>query len=284
MNIIKILVRLTRVDDWMYYIGVAIFGFFLSVPDNYGSLIPVLAVLALTAAFGFSINDYFDARFDKLKTETKNVISLGIVKKRTAGAFCTLISILMFTIGALFLTLQTFILVTILYFIFYAYSSPPFRLKEKGVPGLLSHGAFIALFILIPYTTNSGIDLKIIMFTIVIFILSIVVDLTQEIRDMGADKKSGFKTVPVSIGYEKTFSLIKFLSVSSFCIFIIAVLVYMPLYALVLMTGSIFYLRVLFGKTNSDSFFRESINAWRKGVVITVIIGLILLPFYIGWI
>ncbi|MDI6721692.1 MAG: UbiA family prenyltransferase, partial [Candidatus Aenigmarchaeota archaeon] len=167
---------------------------------------------------------------------------------------------------------------------FFIYSSPPLRAKEMPFAGMIVHGIFYPSLLLLAYTANSPLSAKPVLFSSVAFLFSFVVVLTQEIRDFNADKKAGFTTTALFLGYEKCVNLLRLILLLSAAVFTLGVFLYMPMYTLLLLLGSVFYANLLLKTTHQDEFFRKSVESWRKAGIIMLIFGIVILPFYAGWI
>ena len=285
MEKISLFIGLTRWKDWIPNILFVIFGFLLSLKTFviYPSMVFVLVIFFLVQSFGFAINDYFDAPFDKLKESTHNVISHGLIKKQEAAVFCVALAVCGMSLSLL-LPFQSFLVVVFLYFVFFAYSSPPFRLKEKLFFDITAHGFFTPLLLLASYAPIAPIDLKILLIAVAAFASSVIVCITQEVRDLKFDKKSGFRTTADFLGYKRSVNLVRFLMVSGVAVSSIAIVLFMPIYFMLLMVSTIFSLKYLFGKPLQNEFFKKSIESWNRGIIILVVVVVLLLPFYIGWI
>lgn len=284
MEKLIILLRFTRWSDWILNIGFVLFGYFLSKLSYYIILPAIILVFFFVESFGFAINEYFDAPFDKIKPATKNVISKCLLSKSNAAIFCTFLFFVGLINAFLLLPVQSFIPIVLLYIVFLVYSSPPFRFKEKALVGIITHGIFVPLLLLASYLSVSPINASIILFSICTFLLSILVGITQEIRDMDVDRKSGFKPTAIMLGYKNSLNLIRLIFLSAIILFVITVIIYMPLYLLLLMISSVFYLKLIFGKPNQKELYKKTLSSWDKGIVVLFIIGFALLPLYLQWI
>ncbi len=284
MQEIAIFIRLTRWNHWILNIGFVLAGFFLHRPEPglYTLLLPIVVVFFFVESFGFAINDYFDAPFDKLKPITNNVISKGLLKRSNAAAFITFLLLFGLTFSFIYLPVTSFLLIALLYLLYFAYSSPPFRLKEKAFLGLIAHGAWSSLLLLASSLIVSPLKMVTILMSIIAFFLSVLVCITQEVKDMDPDRKAKFRTTTIALGYRHSLNLIKVIFILANAIFFVAVILYLPLYMLLLMASSVFYLKLLFSNPPQRILFQKTLRSWDKGIAVAFIMGIIMLPFYLG--
>lgn len=278
------LIRLARCKDWILNIGYLLFGYFLPSPVSYVSLAVLVFVFFAVESFGFALNDYFDAPFDRLKPETSNVISNGLVSRPAAALFCLVLAAAGLSAGFFLLPFYSFVWIAALYLVFFVYSAPPFRLKEKAFLGVASHGFFIPPLLFVSYLSVSPLGGGIVLISIFSFLLSIVVDITQEIRDMNPDRKAGFRTTAIALGYKRSLSLIKASFLAANIILAVAVVIYLPLYFLPAMLSSVFYFKLLLSNPGHKNFFRRSVDSCYKGVAVLLLVMLLVLPFHLGWV
>ena len=282
MKAILYLINLTRWSDWITTLLILVAAYFISIhpASAYTDLIFLFLSFSLSFSFGFAINDYFDAPYDKMKPVVRNVISSGLISKLHAAAFCITLLASCIIIGYYFLSPMAFIFLLVLCVLFSIYSSPPFRMKERAYAGIINHGMFYPVLFMAGYTANMPIGSEAVVFSISTFMLSLLVDVTQEIRDMEADKKSGFMTTALKIGYNRSVTLLKILTALAMAFFVAGVVLYRPMYIILVGLGIIFYIRVLVSSPPRSKIFEKSIDAWNKGVALSFLIGLFLLFYF----
>lgn len=282
---IKLLIELTRWKEWISWLGFVLFGYFLSrpVPISFLTLFILSLVSILSFSFGFSINDYFDAPFDRLKPKIRNLISCRLIKESYAAIFCLFLFVSGLLISLLFLPFSSFIFFTALYGIFFIYSSPPFRMKEKSFLGIIIHGVSYPLLILASYLAVSSFSMKIILISASVFFVAVICGIMQEIRDINDDKKAGFRTTAIALGYDGSINLARISFFGAIIFFASAVILYMPIYLLLILISQGFYINLLLYPPKKD-FAEKSFVAWNKAIVSMFVIGIILLPFYMDWI
>ncbi|MCX6819074.1 MAG: UbiA prenyltransferase family protein [Candidatus Aenigmarchaeota archaeon] len=209
---IKILLMLTRWKDWISILLILVLAYFITLhtASVYTDLVFMLVAFSLSLAFGFAINDYFDAPYDKMKPIVRNVISKNLISKLHAAVFCIFLLVACIVIGYYFLSFKTFVLLVALCILYFVYSSPPFRMKERAYLGIINHGMFYPILFVAGYTANLSFNAEAVIFSISAFMLSLLGDITQEIRDMDVDKKSKFKTTALEMGYIRSLTSLKY--------------------------------------------------------------------------
>ncbi|HLD11926.1 MAG TPA: UbiA family prenyltransferase [Patescibacteria group bacterium] len=198
MKTVKPLITLTR---WKEYYGKVIFitllGTFLVPALPFWKILLLLSANLLSGAFTFMINDVEDAEDDALdaKKQKRNPISAKRMSKRTAmiATFAVGLTSLMFYS---FLNLRVFIYGSVGLLLGFLYSYKRIRLKSKPVIDLTSHGIFLALVYFLT-AISSGDTLPsiyhILWLGIPIYFLSVLGDISNEIRDYTVDRKAGLQ-------------------------------------------------------------------------------------------
>ena len=198
MSKIESLIALTR---WKEYYGKVIFitllGTFLVQALPFWRIIFLLSANLLSGAFTFMINDVEDAEDDALdaKKQKRNPISAKRISKRTA-------QVTTFTVGFMslifysFFDLRVFIYGSLGLLLGFLYSYKRIRLKSKPVVDLTSHGIFLALvYFLTAISLGDTLPsfYHILWLGIPIYFLSVLGDISNEIRDYTVDRKAGLR-------------------------------------------------------------------------------------------
>lgn len=258
----------------------------------------------MIAAAGYIINDYFDARIDKINKPEKIVIDKG-VKRRVAMGAHMVINILAFfiglgvsySIGAPKLVFAHFICISGLWF----YST---TFKKQLLIGNILIALFTAMvpFIVVVYELiacyryylpiDSSISFKgiwiycagICFFT---FLLSLVHELIKDLENSEGDKELGFSTLPVVVGTKASKLLI-----SVVLIVILAFLInyqvtqfflsdYLTLiYFIVALQLPLFYLLVVVVRANTKPLFHKAIKI-TKAIMFAAICYLLVFAYII---
>lgn len=284
MHAVRLLLRLSRLRDWIIVIPTVFIGYFLSAPPfgAHWQLVPMLAVFFSVNSFGYGINDYFDAPYDRLKPRTHNVISWGLLGKGTAAAFCAAMAVLGLGISAVSLPLRSFAAIAVLYLAFFVYSAPPFRLKEKAVLGPLAHSTFGTLVLVAAFLISSPLTVVIALVAVVSSMLSVIVDITQEVRDLRVDRRAGFRTTAMVLGYARSLCLVTLLFLSANALYAAIVVLFLPAYWLLLMASSVFYLHMLMEQPKQNELFGRTAAAWNRGMAVFAAAGAAVLLFHFG--
>ena len=208
--------KLLRIKDWRGYFLITTLGFVISK----GFLFPIRDIIIFYAlsflllAFGFSINDCFDTKEDRLDKDKKNPIALKKISFRNGLIFSILLAVLGLALSTVFgMKVFLFCLVSIL--IGFFYSSPPLRMKSRPWFDLISHGLFAgALLFLIPVLIFSKELTKFhYLIALSIFYFSVILELRNHIEDYEIDKEAGLNTTVVFLGREKSEKLLRYLAV-----------------------------------------------------------------------
>jgi len=197
-----------------YYLDMGILMDFLTSFDLYIALIVVFGA----QIFLFASNDYFDRDVDALdpKKKRRNPVCDGRVTIKGVRALLVATTILPLA-GSLYFyfdptystpSLWPFIFTAFTLFVYYYYTAPPLRFKNKVVLDVLSHGTLINtfpyLFCLIAlkdFTTGT-------IFLLAVFMMrSTMAQILQEVRDYEVDKKVEKNTVVV-IGQKRAIWLV----------------------------------------------------------------------------
>lgn len=274
--------KLLRFDEWLPAFAFILIGYILTrsvaLKDAYTLLAAFLSFL-LIGSFGFIINDYFDRDFDKKKKDNRNPISSKLVSERSAIVLSLLSAISGLALSYSILP-KVFPLFIAYFVLLTLYSAPPFRLKEKSLLDVISFCSIIPILFLVGYMLFREISVSIIMLAIEFFILNIVIEVMQEIRDYNADMKSGFKTTVIGLGIENSIKLIRVIMISFIVMFSLTIGLYFPLYFLLLLVSLVPLVRFVFSRKIETDIVLPNVGS--RGTLILVIILLIILPLWYG--
>lgn len=207
--------QLLRIKDARGCFLIAFLGFLLA----HGFLFPpkdivlFFGIVFFLIGFGFSINDCFDLKEDKLDETKNNPIVSGKITFRKALFFSLFLAETGLILSALF-GLKVFLFCLLAFLISFSYSAPPLRLKSRVFFDLLSHGLFYPLIFAIPLLIFK---LKITVFHYLIFLslfyFSVILDLRNQWEEFESDKKAGLKNTFNVLGYENSEKLLKYLTI-----------------------------------------------------------------------
>lgn len=203
------LLRLTDVSDiFLHYVKlVALIGVSTISLSSRGIdfKIVILASFAISVEiFAFVINDISDADLDKLDPRTRNPLARGGVSERGA-VFVALLFLTISVFLLLLLPLGTIALGVSGLILSFTYSYGV-RAKLKPFLDVVYHGALNAFPFAMGYTLYNSFDETCLLVSVTIFLLGMVPELMQEIRDHHVDRAFG-KTTVVALGIKRSLTL-----------------------------------------------------------------------------
>jgi 4-hydroxybenzoate polyprenyltransferase len=221
----NIVYHLSRINEWwLLSLGMMLFAF---IPNRYvanGRILDMglfqeifitphfyLALIVVFSAqiFLFASNDYYDRHVDALDPykRKRNPVCSGDVTMGGVRALLIVSGILPF-IASIFFGMNALIYTSVAMFIFFFYTAPPLRLKNKIGLDVISHALFVntfpyffSLVALKDFTPGTTFLLAVIMMR------SAMAQLFQEIRDHDVDKQVESNTV-VSLGQRRALWLV----------------------------------------------------------------------------
>lgn len=211
----KIYAKLLRLMDARGYILLSFFGFLLAK----GFLFPfgdeaIFWLISLSLlGFGFSINDCFDQKEDKIDKTKQNPIVSEEIGFRKALSFSFFLAALGLILSAKYGP-SIFLLCLIGVLLTFFYSCPPLRLKSRPPFDLITHGLFAGAFILLLPILFFRVSLNSFYYLIIFsaFYFSIILELRNEYEDYEIDKTAGLKTAAHILGYQNSGKLLRFLA------------------------------------------------------------------------
>jgi 4-hydroxybenzoate polyprenyltransferase len=219
-HIRNVIYDLSRINEWwLLSVGFVLFGFipytyiqngnefnaemfiglFTSPPIYF-----VLIVVFSAQIFLFASNDYFDRSVDALdpKKRARNPVSNGSVTLPGVRALLIVTGTIPF-IFSMYFGLWPLVFVGISMFVFFFYTAPPLRLKNKVVLDVLSHGIFVNTF---PYffclVVLEDFSMGSVFLLSAIMMRSTMAQMMQEIRDYDIDRQVERNTV-VALGQKR---------------------------------------------------------------------------------
>lgn len=230
---------LIRLREWWHFILMIVFsGAYISGNMNVYGLIWIFIVSFLIHSYIFSINDVFDAEFDRMKPNNKNIISKGIITKRRAAAISLIFLLAGFIVTYIFLP-KILILYLTGAVLTMSYSSPPLRLKERFPFDSIAHGLGPMICFVAAYILFTDPDIKLIFASAIIFLLYIGSEIVQEIRDFKVDSKSGFNTTVIVLGIPKSILFVKAIILTVAIASILMAVYFFPIYYIIIVLSMI---------------------------------------------
>ncbi len=204
-----------RMRDWGGYVGMAILGYLqgiVTVPTNAEQYIRAalyLAAVGLYLAFSFSVNNCFDYKGDKLGVKISlNPIASGRISPGGGMIFSALLAGTGLAFTWLLFGPASFTIYLMMLLLSAAYSTPPFRFKSVPLLDMASHGLFFGSLIVLFGVTVTGVTT---VFTLPLLMsvynLSLILELRNQIDDMGEDSATGVQTTAILIGGDKANTL-----------------------------------------------------------------------------
>ncbi len=194
MHSVGILVRFTRVKDYLPVVLLVIPLIFLISPVNLftsKTLIIFFSNLFLTA-FCFTFNDVEDAEDDFFDIEKRGRNPIASGELSTWQGYS--ISFLFLSVGLIllvFINYFIFLLGVVMSFMGFFYSWKPLRLKSIPFVDVISHVIFLGVIqFLITYLSFRSLDLSVIPFLMIIIPFSVLIELFGELKDFEVDKKT----------------------------------------------------------------------------------------------
>jgi len=205
-----------RMRDWGGYVGMSLLGYFLGA-SSLGIDILHVAVFLITVCFylgfSFSVNNCFDYEGDRLGGKaSKNPIATNQMSVRSGILFSILLAASGLALTLVWFGTGSLIIYGVLLILSGAYSTPPLRFKSLPLIDMLSHGLFFGSLIVFFGVSVSGGSNPLTMFLLAdVFILSLTLELYNQIDDVAEDAESGVKTTVVVIGTSSAKKLLQIL-------------------------------------------------------------------------
>ena len=198
----------------------------IPVFSHFDFFLLVLATMMITAA-GYTINDYFDLRIDRINKPHKQIIGRKISRRKAILIHSVLNGIALligFYLSYKVRNFQTGILFFVIALLLWLYS---IRYKRKFLIGNVIVGVLSAFVIMIVWVFDyqaiirqygTADNLSIIftymqVYAFFAFFLTIIREIIKDIQDIKGDLKAGCRTIPIVIGVHTTKRLLIVLSV-----------------------------------------------------------------------
>jgi 4-hydroxybenzoate polyprenyltransferase len=234
-------VRMLRVEDWIFgYFFIPLIGTFAAA-----GISPVLwttaAVSACILAFGFVINNVADVEIDRLHT-AKCVANKNPLTSRSVTVRGSMMLLAVLALVPLILALASsgtaFVIVALTLILWAAYSVYPFRLKERYLVDLATHGIMAGpLLFLVGYSLAVPAvpihTIKVLSLLLLFTCIGCIALLVHQIGDYEEDRGHSSTTV-VRIGKKRGWILLAaFLLLSIVCLAAVNLILVLDLWVLV---------------------------------------------------
>ncbi len=278
-------------------------GFEFIISESQFALLVLSSVLV--AAGGYAINDYFDAKIDRIN-KPKRVLVNRLIKRRVAMATHVVLSSLGMLIAAyVSWRLGVWQLSVIYFFVsfclwFYSTTFQHQFLVGNVIIALMA--AFVPLTVglyEIPLQNQANVDLIrqygfsvfntpafwVIGYAVVLFILTLAREITKDVVDMKGDRVFGAKTIPITLGVTKSkwilslvYAILGLVVTWYFLNFLVDHTGITPLFLLIV--GAIVFQFILIFRAKTKKQFKISAN-FNNLITVLVLLSALLVRFSI---
>ena len=196
---LKKIINLTRIKDWVHILGLPILGF-VSVSNEINAIVLLIVVImsSLLLAFAYSYDISFDIlRYRKVRSYPTFKTSL----------FLSLLFLLLSFFLSITVSYYMLILVVLFSIVVLIYLTPSIDLKSMPYIGTFLNATGFSILFLIGGSL-SEITLEIIYVWTLVLITMIPFQIVHEIQDMREDRRNKVITTAVKLGKEKTRKLV----------------------------------------------------------------------------
>ena len=211
----KKLLKLVRWDDWydsklpLFFLAYYYLLFIRHEVQlqNLVLLLPLGGFFVSLITFGYMLNDYSDKFVDRISGKDNAMNRLNNWQQILALVSALVISLVVF------IPFYQYKMATITLFFSYLssvlYSIYPFRLKEKGIWGIICASLAQRVFpILTVFAIFEHFRLDTLIFSIISFLIGVRWILIHQLHDRNKDMQGNVKTFAVSEGLESTYNLL----------------------------------------------------------------------------
>jgi len=232
--------RIVRFHEYgpCYLVSALASAFVAKFPVD-GRILPVLIFVAASSVFGFVINDIADADLDKKAGKLRNPVASGDM---SVGAAWTLVVVILgvVIVSIYLLSFLNRLLGGLVILLFAVYSFGP-RVKARPGLDIVCHASWSATYGLMAYSVYRPVDFVGVAFCGTLFLLSMFVELVNEIRDYDSDRDM-IRTTVTLLGKKAALKACIILFFSAFALLVSIVLVGRLPWALLAYSPSIIFL------------------------------------------
>jgi len=270
--------RIVRFHEYgpFYLISALACAFVAGYPVD-SRILPVLLFVAISSTFGFVINDTADAELDKRAGKLRNPVASG---ELSAAAAWILVIILLgaAALSIYFLSFLNRLLGILVILLFGGYS---FGLRIKARPGLdvISHACWNATYGVMAYSVYRPLDFVGAGLAGVLFLLSMLAELVNQVRDHDSDRGM-IRTTVMLVGKKRALKTCLVLLFLVLALFVSVVLVGgLPWVLLAFSPSIMFFVAPIINALRYEQKEQELMPAFLKR---GAIIGLLLLVTYLA--
>jgi 4-hydroxybenzoate polyprenyltransferase len=237
----------------------------------------LLLFSASSTIFGFVINDLSDVELDRSVGVLRNPVSTGELSSARC-IFLALFFLFVSLASLTFLSTQNQLLGLVVIFLYFTYSWIV-RAKARPVLDILYHGLCLAILAAIGYLEYRPFDLTCLLLASLIFLLSAISQILQEIRDYETDTKM-VKTTVTLLGKKLSLNICLAFGVFALAIFLL-LLFYgaIPLGILLLSPLSYFIVAPLIRTRRNEEYQDNMLRTIRETRLILIAVVLAFLIF-----
>lgn len=208
--------RASRFSSVLCFTSATVAGAVLSGSLMDLGMVWLLIFSVFSTTFAFVINDLSDAELDRSAGVLRNPVSTGDLSLR--GTISLALSFLLASLAALFsLSFHTSLLGLVTVFLYFTYSWIV-RAKARPILDIVYHGSCPALLAIMGYTEYRPFNATCFLLASMVFSLSAVSQILQEVRDYETDGKM-IKTTVTLLGKRRSLILCLAFCASAFIIF-----------------------------------------------------------------
>jgi len=243
----------------------------------------LLMFSAFSTAFGFVVNDLADAELDGSVAVIRNPVSTGKLSRGRGISFAFLL--LLVSLAALSsLSLYNQLLGLVVIFLYFTYSWIV-RAKAKPMLDIAYHGFCLATLATMGYTEYRPFDVNCLLFVSIVFLLSAMSQILQEVRDYKTDRNM-IRTTVTFLGKRKSLILCLALFTSAFPVLLL-LLFYgaVPLLILILSPLTYFIIAPITQAIGNEEYVDKMLREVRERrlimialLIATLILGRIYAP------
>lgn len=149
--------RLLRIKDWFYIIGLAFLGFFYKERIfKFIDIFLLIIVSSLYLAHGYSLNEYFDLRYEYLRVSKEDRKHTTTNRK---PSFLPIFLLFLNCIISFYLSKLIFFLIVLGGLCSYLYSSSFTRLKNRPLANILLNSSGFTILFIIGYLFNKPLSI-----------------------------------------------------------------------------------------------------------------------------
>ncbi len=271
-------VRIVRFHEYgpSYLVSALACAFVARYPVD-SRILPVLLFVAVSSIFGFVINDIADAELDRKAGKLRNPVASGDLSLVAAWALV----VVLLGVAALSIYLLSFLNRLLGILVIMLCGGYSFGLRAKTRPGLdlIYHASGSAICALMAYSVYRPLDFVGAGLSVTLFLLSMLAELVNEIRDYDSDRGM-IRTTVTSIGKKRALKTCVGLLSLVMALFVSGVLVgALPWILLVFSPSIIFFLAPIINALRNEKKEQDLMPVFvNRGLII----GLLFLVTYLA--